>query len=528
MSGYLTQVEATALFDSVVGITWDNLFNRYGLTLYRRTKTYYEGDLQASSNYMNAYGDKGSIPVPFTQAPPELQALRKRLQKQYPGDPLSVCYINYYYSGNAIIGWHQDREEHGNPLPMLMATVYGSGSGKTRNFSVLQMKGSTGVAAWGVPTNHGDLIETDIGFHDNYFHTVLPDKAFCLPRISLTFRNVDLSANGKWFWQGVKPQVWDCHKGKIYPPDAVYVGCKKQMYGKLIRPGSIFGNATNPLVSHHGWLKTEAEFRAYAIKKMLNPTFAAQVAALKGKDLLCWCVQTGPKRAKFCHARVWFELANPDLVETWDDPPKGPKGEQIYFPNFLTPAETQALYDAYMKFGCKDNGKGFSRFPDWADIMTPRSRKAGFTKGPISAAPPEMRSLVAKISKKFKRNVNYISTIGYKNEDSSMFYHQHGEDWGHDTPVWIVTTGAARTFGLREKGKPKTEIRFQVEPGSLLVLPNSFNTTHQHAILKDKTPRAMRIAPNMKAMDEKYYKGSSTAHPPLDKWEAVEYKDLYK
>jgi alkylated DNA repair dioxygenase AlkB len=134
-------------------------------------------------------------------------------------------------------------------------------------------------------------------------------------------------------------------------------------------------------------------------------------------------------------------------------------------------------------------------------------KKQEFVRGQISAAPPEMRALVAKISKKFKRSVNYISTIGYENEDANMFYHQHGEDHGHDTPVWIVTTGAARTFGLREKRKPKTEIRFQVEPGSLLVLPNSYNVIHEHAVLKDKTPRGMRIAPNMKAMDEKYYEG---------------------
>jgi hypothetical protein len=109
------------------------------------------------------------------------------------------------------------------------------------------------------------------------------------------------------------------------------------------------------------------------------------------------------------------------------------------------------------------------------------------------------------MSKQFNRTVNYISTIGYLNEDSSMSYHQHGEDHGHDTPVWIVSTGAARTWGLREKDKPETEIRFQVEPGSLLILPNSYNYTHEHAVLKDKTPRAMRIAPNMKALDDIYF-----------------------
>jgi len=106
------------------------------------------------------------------------------------------------------------------------------------------------------------------------------------------------------------PRVWDCHAGKQYPADAVYVGCKVRMYGRNIREGSIFGNGANPLVSHHGSFKTEREFREYATKRMTDPDFRTEVEKLRGKHLLCWCVQDGPKRAEFCHARVWLELAN--------------------------------------------------------------------------------------------------------------------------------------------------------------------------------------------------------------------------
>ena len=106
------------------------------------------------------------------------------------------------------------------------------------------------------------------------------------------------------------PRVWDCHAGKQYPADAVYVGCKVSMYGRTIREGSNFGNGANPLVSHRGSFKTEREFRDYAMKRLTNPEFRAEVEKLRGKHLLCWCVQDGPKRADFCHARVWLELAN--------------------------------------------------------------------------------------------------------------------------------------------------------------------------------------------------------------------------
>src|SRR5262249_31159566 len=110
--------------------------------------------------------------------------------------------------------------------------------------------------------------------------------------------------------------VWQCGAGKNYPSDAVYVGCRVLRSGKLIRGGHIFGNGSNPLVSHKGAIHDENEFRAYAVAKLqTDPAFREEAERLRGKDLLCWCVQSGPKRAKFCHARVWLELIN--QAEPW-------------------------------------------------------------------------------------------------------------------------------------------------------------------------------------------------------------------
>jgi hypothetical protein len=107
------------------------------------------------------------------------------------------------------------------------------------------------------------------------------------------------------------PRVWDCHTGKDYPLNAIYVGCKvRDRKGGVIREGSIFGNGSNPLVSHRGALKSESEFRLYALEKLKDPAFREQAQQLEGKDLLCWCVQEGKRRAEFCHARVWLELIN--------------------------------------------------------------------------------------------------------------------------------------------------------------------------------------------------------------------------
>lgn len=189
--------------------------------------------------------------------------------------------------------------------------------------------------------------------------------------------------------------------------------------------------------------------------------------------------------------------------EKWDDPPKG-----IYFPDYLAPQETQAIFDAYMGLGqirphYKNSFKRFS-FPHFNDTGQARNKMYGTSDNPPTRkAPRSVRKLLAKLSKDFKRTVNYVSAIAYENNKIGMDYHNHKEDLGHDTPVWIFSTGDTRTFGIREKATGK-EIRFKAEPGSLIVLPNGYNTTHEHAVLNGPTPRGMRIALNMKAVDEKY------------------------
>jgi hypothetical protein len=173
-----------------------------------------------------------------------------------------------------------------------------------------------------------------VGFHeaDAYRHAVLPQKGFAAARISLTFRSPDLSSNGRWAPKPPQapiedaptdyaPKVYCCKAGHDYPADAKYVGCKT-IRGQR-RGGSVFGNAVDPFnvrSKKNPWAagnkrmapKEKAKaFRAYAEKKMANDAeFRQQVEGLRGKDLLCWCEQEGPKREPFCHGRVWLELAN--------------------------------------------------------------------------------------------------------------------------------------------------------------------------------------------------------------------------
>jgi Domain of unknown function (DUF4326) len=82
--------------------------------------------------------------------------------------------------------------------------------------------------------------------------------------------------------------------------------------GKVVREGTIYGNDVKPLERHsHPIAQTEEEFRLYAENKMFDDTFRTKVIKdLRGKHLLCWCIQDGPERAPFCHARVWLDIVN--------------------------------------------------------------------------------------------------------------------------------------------------------------------------------------------------------------------------
>jgi len=167
-----------------------------------------------------------------------------------------------------------------------------------------------------------------IGFHEEgaYRHAILAQKQFAAARISLTFRSPDLSPTSPWTpLTYPAPRVFCMKAGHAYPKDAEYVGCKTTR--GQVREGTVFGNALDPLkrrgvVLENGRKnehiageelppeKREAKFRAYAMEKLKDPAFRREAEKLRGKHLLCWCVQNGQKRSEFCHARVWLDLVN--------------------------------------------------------------------------------------------------------------------------------------------------------------------------------------------------------------------------
>jgi hypothetical protein len=149
-------------------------------------------------------------------------------------------------------------------------------------------------------------------------------------------------------------------------------------------------------------------------------------------------------------------------------------------------------------------------------VVNPKSKD-------ISQAPVVVRKLAAKLTKlNDGKPINYLSFIAYENEGDHINWHQHNEDRCRDATVYIMSLGEVRTFGIRRvcekhlicdecneschaSGKtlcsdckkkvkaraecftcettPKKWTSLHPEHGSVIVLPDEYNRTHEHAVL---------------------------------------------
>jgi len=345
---------------------------------------------------------------------------------------------------------------------------------------------------------------------------------------------------------GQRPAVWCCKAGMTYPEDAVYVGCRVRR-GKVSKKGSIFGNGTNPLVSHKGGRHTEGEFRAYAIEKLRDPAFRAEAEKLRGKDLLCWCVQEGKDRAEFCHARVWLDLINnpqgplarPDLhPEQRRDFDWG-----YYEPSFLSKEEADALFamaKAQPRLRPKIKRSGYALRRCASTCWSVRDRNDdSVAMVPLAETPSEILSLQRKLSGLAGKEVNYFSLQAYENERDHIDFHQHREDKCRDARVFIISLGERRSFAVdklcpqcllcdncnrrrchpggppcsnyskcqaAKKHRRTCAVRKSTKTillpahGSLIALTSEANDWYEHAVLDDEDSKGLRMSINTKCI----------------------------
>jgi hypothetical protein len=189
-------------------------------------------------------------------------------------------------------------------------------------------------------------------------------------------------------------------------------------------------------------------------------------------------------------------IGKPQLVPAAPSPDLG--GVTI-IPDFLTPEETQTLFDAChtLEYKRKQERGGKSRHASQISFKT------------ISDAPPAIQELQRRLTDHAGIDVNHLSVIKYDPTDFFVM-HQHRKDFEkrpHEMRVWIVSMGAERPFriqkilGWRETKKGKIPILGDrhdrvATSGSLITLPTEFNRTHFHGVPAVKDCTAVRYAIN--------------------------------
>jgi alkylated DNA repair dioxygenase AlkB len=182
-----------------------------------------------------------------------------------------------------------------------------------------------------------------------------------------------------------------------------------------------------------------------------------------------------------------------------------------YFGKFLTRPEADNLFAFLqtLEHGREKNKRNNSSvlrrvsYPGWSPIGSHRPA-AGYKTLPLEAMPDEIKELSAKLTTfagDQSRPVNYLSVIGYADENDHMNFHQHREDHKReDQTVFVVSLGEIRTITLRPLGCKDESKYEEVYPahGSLYILPSIYNTTHEHAVLNSGPPCGLRISINCK------------------------------
>ena len=195
------------------------------------------------------------------------------------------------------------------------------------------------------------------------------------------------------------------------------------------------------------------------------------------------------------HGDAKKQDAPPESTPAPKDAPPVP-----YVENFLSKAEADALFEL-----CKTLPHERERnlpyrtlrrritYPAYSDA--PQSRGSEDRVVPLVDAPPEIKTLAAKLSAHTGKPIVYLGVDGYENANDGMNFHRHEDDLksGVDATVHVISLGEPRTIGIRKVGETGNGATFIPTHGSLYTLPHEMNATHEHSVLKNKVPCGLRI-----------------------------------
>ena len=182
---FLPAAEADALLAQLTAeVAWEQRAIRlFGQAIPQPRLTAWYGDPAARYTYSGLSWE----PLPWT---PTLLSLRQRIAAA-TNAPLNSVLLNRYRDGRDSMGWHSDDEPALGPAPVIASLSLGA----TRRFR-LRPRAGLPHSPFGLDLPSGSLLLMR-GPTQQHWQHALPKTARPVgPRLNLTFRWIDNSANG--------------------------------------------------------------------------------------------------------------------------------------------------------------------------------------------------------------------------------------------------------------------------------------------------------------------------------------------
>ena len=123
----------------------------------------------------------------------------------------------------------------------------------------------------------------------------------------------------------------------------------------------------------------------------------------------------------------------------------------------------------------------------------PRSYTYSGLTLPAAEMPAGLRELCARVSEIAGEEFNAVMCNLYGDGSDSVSWHSDDEpEFGGDPVIASLTIGATRRFLLRNKATGEKQT-FDLGDGSVLVMEEGTQATHEHSVPKTKKPVGQRI-----------------------------------
>ncbi len=326
----MTEYEADELFESLMALPGTREKNKRNNNSYLRRVTYPGWTTELGHRPAAQYKTAS-----YDTAPDFIKTLADKLTA-YAGKEIRYLSVIGYENEKDHMNWHQHKEDK-RPVHCEDMTVWVVSLGEVRTVGIRPVGSKDKSKYEYLRPKHGSLYILPSGYNNTHEHAVLDDEFPCGLRISINCKHIPPQTPPPSVGKPAKKKSRD--KGSLSKPvngNGPHIYCQRAGYS--YPAGAVNVDRKTPFGNHNRHdLSTEsgrADWAAEVAGKMKSPEFRAQVEALRGKDLLCWCE---PREAERCHARAWLELANGRTADAAaatpePEPPGPPKRKKARAP----------------------------------------------------------------------------------------------------------------------------------------------------------------------------------------------------